>query len=68
MYSLENLANISICSLRSDLNTFKQHLLQQHLELDMFANDLKSKYDIQASHLHELFQVNLIFNCNYVYS
>lgn len=37
---------------------FKQYLHEQNLEMDTFANDLKSKYDMQNSHLQQLFQVS----------
>lgn len=63
LYNLEHLATISINTLRSDLNVFKQYLYQQNLEMDMFTNDLKSKYKIQTSQIHNLVQVtNLILN------
>lgn len=62
LYSLENVANISINKLRSDLNMFKQFILQQNLEINMFTNDLQSKYDIQTSHIQRLIQVSFILN------
>jgi len=62
LYTLENVANISINKLRSDLNIFKQFILQQNLEINMFTNDLQSKYDIQTSHIQQLIQVSLILN------
>jgi len=62
LYSLENVANISINKLRSDLNIFKQFILQQNLEINMFTNDLQSKYDMQTSHIQQLIQVSFILN------
>jgi len=60
LYTLENVANISINKLRSDLNLFKQFILQQNLEINMFTTDLQSKYNIQTSYLQQLIQVRLI--------
>lgn len=59
LYTLENVANISINKLRSDLNLFKQFILQQNLEINMFTTDLQSKYNIQTSYLQQLIQVRL---------
>lgn len=56
LYTLENVANISINKLRSDLNLFKQFILQQNLEIYMFTTDLQSKYNIQTSYLQQLIE------------
>lgn len=61
LYTLENVANISINKLRSDLNIFKQFILQQNLEINMFTNDLQSKFNIQTSHIQQLIQVSFYF-------
>lgn len=62
LYTLRNIANNSINTLRSDLKIFKQFLFQETIEINMITNDLKSKYDIQTSHMQQLMQVSLIFN------
>ncbi|VVC27128.1 Hypothetical protein CINCED_3A022427 [Cinara cedri] len=56
IYSLEKLANISIKTLRSDLNIFKKCVVEQNLDMDTFTNDLQTKYEIQTSHIHKLVQ------------
>ncbi|XP_025419378.1 RB1-inducible coiled-coil protein 1 isoform X2 [Sipha flava] len=54
IYNLENVANISISNLRSDLNIFKQCLMQQNYDMDILTNDLQSKFDVQTSHINQL--------------
>lgn len=63
LYSLENLTNISVNALRRDLELIKQCLLQQNFEINMFINDLKTKYDTLTYHLQQVFQVSSIFIC-----
>jgi hypothetical protein len=62
---LENVANISISNLRSDLNIFKQCLMQQNYDMDILTNDLQSKFDVQTSHINQLVRVNQILNFNF---
>ncbi|XP_050438839.1 RB1-inducible coiled-coil protein 1 [Adelges cooleyi] len=56
LYTLGNVANNSIKSLRSDLNEFKQYFVDQNLEMDMLTNDLQLKYNIQNTQLRQLMQ------------
>lgn len=46
-------------TLRSDLDLLKQYLLQQNVEMNIFVNDLLSKYNMQTSHMNDLVQVIL---------
>lgn len=65
---MENVVNISISNLRSDLNIFKQCLIQKNYDMTVLTNDLQSKFDVQTSHINQLVQVNLILTEILMYS